>query len=213
VLALAGACAPEPLEPGHTSPTVHPTPPRVPPVVPVTPIDLTAAVAALAGPNSLMIVARNGGAVVKGPTEDVHTFAQDPGKLVDAAAAAGMHVCSVEMDALALSSSPDEASISISEAVVRCATDRRGDMAAQLDGLRTPATVVIIAANAAVTVRTTNGGINFFYDEDILRLLWSAREVYVPACIIVPSSLSLPVSAEGQTPGVSVDAALAACGR
>jgi len=211
-LALAGACAPEPLDPGQGTP--KPTDPPAQPRVPTTPTDLASAVAALAGPSALMIVGSNGGAVTRMPARDVHPFAADPGQLVAAAAAAGMPVCSVELEALALSANVDDATVSIDDALARCnRSDRLGDMFERLNGLRTPETVVIIAGNTGATVRSTNGGINSFYGEDILRLLWAARKLYVSACVVAPSDLALATYPEGQTPGLSIDAALAACGR
>ena len=161
-----------------------------------------------------MIVGSNGGAVTRMPARDVHPFAADPGQLVAAAAAAGMPVCSVELEALALSANVDDATVSIDDALARCnRSDRLGDMFERLNGLRTPETVVIIAGNTGATVRSTNGGINSFYGEDILRLLWAARKLYVSACVVAPSDLALATYPEGQTPGLSIDAALAACGR
>jgi len=70
-------------------------------------------------------------------------------------------------------------------------------MLARLAGLKTASTVVIIAANTAVTVRSSNNGVNFFYDADI----------------VIPDSLALPTPPSGQTPGLSTDEALARCGR
>ena len=66
--------------------------------------------------------------------------------------------------------------------------------------------------NTAITVHSTNNGINFFYDADIVRLLHAARMTYVPVCDVAPDTLALPTP-EGQTAGLSVQDALARCGR
>jgi len=71
----------------------------------------------------------------------------------------------------------------------------------------------VVAENAAATAHSTNGGINYFYDEDIAGLVWAARQGYVAVCNVRPEPLALPTPPSGQTPGLSVDDALARCGR
>jgi len=139
---------------------------------------------------------------------------EDPETLVEAAAMAGMPVCSVEYQALTLDPTlADATTLTVSQAVDGCLKEDLGDMIARVAALKTPETVVVIAANAAITVHSTNGGINYFYGADMLQLLHAARKLYVPACLIAPQALALPTYPQGQTPGLSVDEALATCGR
>jgi hypothetical protein len=179
------------------------------------PADLPAALAELAGPTTLMVVGSNGAAVARTPAGEDQTFRPfvgDPGTLVNAAASVGMRVCSVEMDRLALPQTTDPAALSIPMALARCDDDDLGDTLARLRQLQTPSTRVVIGANTAATVYTTSNAINYFYDEQIGRLLRAARRLYVRACIIAPASLALPDSASYETRGLSIDDALANCG-
>jgi hypothetical protein len=180
----------------------------------VTPADTRATLQALAGPSTLVVVGAHQGAAARTRTGGVQFFDQQPGSLVDAAAAIHMPVCSVELDDLAAPSAPaDGTGVAIDAALAECDRNDLGDMLDRLNGLKTDATVVIIAANAGITVRSTNNGVNYFYDADIVRLLRAARKLYVAACVIAPSSLAIPTYPQGQRQGLSVDQALASCGR
>lgn len=218
-LVLAG-CGSRALDPGMDpnatgnggqaggAPTPTPTP---------TPEDeLVATLKANAGPDKLLIVGTNAGVVAS--TQSANGTAlqlfEDPETLVEAAAMAGMPVCSVEYQGLTLDPTlADATTLTVSQAVDGCLKEDLGDMITRLGGLKTPETVVLVAANTAITVHSTNGGINYFYDDDMLRLLHAARKLYVPACLIAPQALALPTYPQGQTPGLSVDEALATCGR
>ena len=174
---------------------------------------LVAALRDLGGADSLLIVGTNAGWVPRKPYGEIRTFREDPETLVEAAAVVGMPVCSVEFNALAIDSiNGDAMSLTYAAASDACGNENLGDMIDRLNALKTASTVVVVAANAAVTDRTTNGGINFFYDADITRLTHAARKLYVPVCVVSPESLALPTPPQGQTPGLSVDEALAACG-
>jgi hypothetical protein len=180
---------------------------------PVPATDLAAALKELAGPDQLLIVGTNSGVVTPISTPGPFTaFVNDPETLVEAAAAARMPVCSVEFHALALGETVGDV-ITVPDALDTCLKEDLQDMLARLGSLQTSSTVVVIASNAAITVHSTNGGINFFYDTDIVRLLHAARKLYVPVCEVMPQALALPTPPAGQTPGLSVDEALASCGR
>ena len=175
--------------------------------------DLVTRLKDLSGPDALLIVGTNGGVVPPKDYGPVPAFADDPGTLVKAAAVVGMPVCSVEPQALAgASTSLPLTGMTTPDAETACKNDDLGDMLDRLGGLKTDATVVVVAANAAITVHSTNNGINYFYDADIGRLLRAARRLYVAACIVTPDDLALP-SPGGQLPGLSVDEALARCGQ
>jgi hypothetical protein len=202
VLAIV-ACGARPLDPnGGQIATPPPT------------SDDIAALRAVSGPDALLIVASNAGVVTGAPDGAPHVFEKDPGTLVSAAATVGMRVCSVEPVTIpAQNRVPDHQwVVSVAGAMDICATFDYGDMIARLSGLKSASTVVIAAANTAITVRSTNGGINYFYDDDILRLWRAARALYVPVCVIVPDPLALPTPPAGQTAGPTVDEALRLCG-
>lgn len=175
--------------------------------------DLVAALQAIAGPDQLLIVGVTGGAVTSasshGPT---YTFVRDPEALVEAAAVVHMRVCSVEFQALTLGPPGDVSTLAVSDALDVCLKEDLGDMPTRLAALQTPSLVVVVAPNTAITVHSTNNGINYFYDADIIRLLHAARELYVPVCFVMTGPLALPTP-QGQSAGASVDEALAACGR
>jgi len=174
---------------------------------------IVAALRDLGGPDTRMIVGTNAGWVPRAPSGEIRTFREDPETLVEAAAVVGMPVCSVEFNGLAIDSiNGDATSLTYPQAAEACGSENLGDMLDRLNGLKTPSTVVVVAGNTAVTDRSTNGGINYFYDADITRLTHAARKLYVPVCVISPESLALPTYPQGQTPGLSVDEALAACG-
>jgi hypothetical protein len=176
------------------------------------PVDVASAIVALAGPDAALIVGTDGGAVIGAASGEAHFFVGDPGTLVTAAAAVAMPVCSVEFAALAIPGPPDDPfGLTIDQARDACALADLGDVFATLQALKTDRTVVIFGANAAITVNTTNNGINAFYDADIVPLLHSARTLYVSVCLIQTEALALPTYPEGQTPGLSVDQALARC--
>jgi hypothetical protein len=206
LLSMAG-CGDRPLDPAGSDPGVGAS--AAPPA------DTAAALRALAGPNSLLVVGSNAGVVGRTPSGQVQYFAQDPGALVQAAGSANMPVCSIEMQDLAMPASAPGGTagsgLAVDAALTQCDQDDLGDMLDRLRGLQTPNTVVIVAANGAITARSTNGGINFFYDDDRFRLLRAARKLYVTACAIVPQDLAIPTYPEGQTAGVSIDDAVAAC--
>jgi hypothetical protein len=42
-------------------------------------------------------------------------------------------------------------------------------------------------------------------------MLHAARQLNVTACIVAPNALALPTFPSGQTPGLSIDEALASC--
>jgi hypothetical protein len=176
--------------------------------------DLVTTLKGLVGPGTQLIVATNGGVVTPAEYGPIPTFPErDPETLVEAAAVVGMPVCSVEPLALAFASTTSTAAaLSTPDAQAMCVNDDLGDMLGRLSGLKTDATVVVVAANTAITVHSTNNGINYFYDLDIGRLQRAARRLYVPVCIVSPDVLALP-SPGGQLPGLSIEDALASCGR
>jgi len=194
--------------PTTTTTTTTPTPPQDD--------ELVATLKANAGPDKLLMIGTNAGLVTSTQSANAPALQlfEDPETLVEAAAMAGMPVCSVEYQALTLDPTlADATTLTVSQAVDGCLKEDLGDMLARVAALKTPETVVVIAANAAITVHSTNGGINYFYDADMLQLLHAARKLYVPACLIAPQALALPTYPQGQTPGLSVDEALATCGR
>ena len=221
VLLLGGACDSRPLDPGTPNPGGYPNPgggplPPVPVPLPTpSPNTLIASLKSLSGPSSLLVVGTNAGAVARTPDGAVQFFQTDPETLVEAAAVIQMPVCSVELQALAVSTTGGGTTdgMTIDAALAECDQADFGTMLDELNALKTASTVVVIAANTAITVHSTNGGINYFYGDDIVRLLRAARKLYVTACVIAPESLALPTYPEGQTAGLSIDAALASCGR
>lgn len=191
-----------------------------PPAAPTTtggssnPEAIAATLRAVAGPDALMIVGINAGAVTGTRDGSARVLEQKPDLLAAAAMAVGMPVCSVEFQKLATPSvAGDLEAMTIDDALDLCRHDDLEEMLARLGALETPSTVVVIAANTAITVRTTNNGINYFYDADIVRLLRAARRLYVPVCVIAPDALGIPTFPEGSSPGLAVDEALLRCGR
>lgn len=182
---------------------------------PTTGVDLVTALQANTGPGRQLILATNGGVVDRSDTGPLGVFAdRDPEALMEAAAVVGLPTCSIEPQALAFASAtsgPD--GLSTPDAATYCAFDDLADMTNRLNSLKTPQLVVVIAANTALTWHSTNGGINYFYDDDIGRVLRTARRLYVPACIVTPDNIALPMYPSGQTPGISMEEALARCGR
>ena len=212
-LLLAVGCGARVLDPGTNPPTTGAGGQGGPPDAgPAT--DLVGALKALTGPDNLLIVGNNAGAVASISVQGAFlAFLTDPEALDEAAAVAGMPVCSVEFQSLTFAwTASDPSTVTVMNALDACLKEDLQDMLARLGSLMTPSTVVVVAGNAAITDHTTNNGINYFYDADIVRLLHAARKLYVPACIIAPASLALP-SPEGQTAGVSIEDALASCGR
>jgi hypothetical protein len=200
-------CTPAPLDPtGNPGTAGQP---------PTTGVDLVTALRAETGPGRQLILAANGGVVDRSDTGRLGVFADtDPEALMEAAAVVGLPTCSIEPQALAfpaVTSGPD--GLTTPDAAWYCASDDLAEMTQRLNGLKTPQLVVVIAANTAITVHSTNGGINYFYDGDIGRLLRTARRLYVPACIVAPDILALPTAYSGTTAGLSADEALARCGR
>jgi hypothetical protein len=213
-LALAGAvgCGARALDPGMDPMGTGGTG-TSPPPDPVGATDLVSQLKAVAGPDQLLIVGTNQGAVTPISTRGPFTaFAADPESLTEAARVVGMPVCSIEMQALAVAGNSDATTMTVPDALDQCLKEDLQDMLARLGSLMTSSTVVVVAANTAITVHSTNGGINYFYNADIVGLLHAARKLYVPVCVVAPESLALPTP-EGQTPGLSVDEALASCGR
>ena len=177
---------------------------------------LVATLRALAAePGRQVIIGTNGGMVVPAGSDAIALFAgTDPEALMEAAAAVGLPVCSVEPQALTFTSDTSDATgLSTPGATAFCASDNLDEMIGRLNGLKTPEMVVVIAANGAITVHSTNGGINVYYDDDIGRTLRAARRLYIPACIVTPDVLSMPTPPSGETPGLSTAEALARCGR
>jgi hypothetical protein len=193
----AAACAPRALEPGE-----HPITGGLP-----------GSLAALAGPDTRLIVGSNGGAVIDDGRGRVTTFEQDPGALVAAAATVAIPTCSVELRRLVTAwqaGGPD--AISIDEAVADCDGFDFGFVFDQLAASKTPASRVIIGANTAVRMGGTDRGFGYYYDEDSVRLLRAARRLYIPACIVLPDALALGRFPGNLDPGLTVEEALARCG-
>jgi hypothetical protein len=191
--------------PGMTKPS--PPPPGV---------DLVATLRLNGGPGKLLVIGTNGGVVTSSTTNDGTglVLPQDAETLDEAAAAAGLPVCSVEFQGLTRDrAAADANTLAVQDAVDACLQEDLTDMLGRLGGLKTPSTVVVIASNTAITFHSTNNGINYFYDADMVRLLHAARALYVPACVVAPDALAAPTYPEGQTPGLSVEDALARCGR
>jgi hypothetical protein len=162
-----------------------------------------------------MIVGTNGGVVISADDRTIGVFTdRDPEALTEAAAVVGFAVCSIEPQALAFSSATsNDNGLSTPDAEAFCAADDLAEMMIRLGQLKTPSLVVVIAANTAITVHSTNNGINFFYGDDMNRLLRTARRLYVPVCNVAPDVLSLSTPSGGQSAGLSVEQALARCGR
>jgi hypothetical protein len=161
-----------------------------------------------------MIIGATASAVLDTPDASVRFFVGDPGTMASTSAQAGIPVCSIELDTVQTPPMPDDVvTTSLMSAVQACANDRLDDMLAELRQLQTPSTVLIVAANVAATVHSTNNGINYFYDTDILRMLHAARQLNVTTCVVAPNALSLPTFPQGQTAGLSIDDALASCSR
>jgi hypothetical protein len=176
-------------------------------------IDLASMLKQVSGPDQLLILGVSGGAVTSVSTRGpVYPFVGDPEALDEAAAVVGMRVCSVEFQQLTLGPPGDVSTLAVSDALDMCLKEDLGDMPARLASLRTPSTVVVVAPNTAITIHSTNNGVNAFYDTDIVRLLHAARELYVPVCFVTTGQLAGPTP-DGQSAGVSIEDALAACGR
>ncbi|HMF44677.1 MAG TPA: hypothetical protein VKQ32_28575 [Polyangia bacterium] len=212
-LLLAVGCGARALDPGVNPPTTGTAGQGMQPDPgPMT--DLIGALKALTGPDQLLVLGSNAGAVTSISTPGPFTgFLRDPETLDEAAAVVGMPVCSVEFQSLTFGeTASDPSMLTVPAALDTCLKEDLQPMLETLGALKTPSTVVVIAANTGITDHSTNNGINFYYDADIVRLLHSARKLYVPVCNIAPQTLSLP-SPQGQTTGVSIEDALASCGR
>ena len=219
---VVGGCAPRALEPtaGSTGSSSDSSTgsstggsPNPGDIIVRPPPDLVTSLRLLNHAYTKMVLGTNAGAVVA--RDGITTiFEDDADALAEAAATVGMSVRSVELRRIVTPSTPgDPEALTIAAALDEYDSVDLADMVARLNALKTASTVVIIAANTAVTVRSTNNGINFFYDDDIIRLLRAARQLYVAACIVIPDSLAVPTYPTGQTSGLSIDAALARCGR
>ena len=205
VITALGACSSE-MDPNGLRATS--TPPTTPPPTGYALSDL----GSLVGSQSLMIIGTNASALVGAPTDDVHFFNNQPGEVATAAATVHMAVCSVELDALVVPpASAADVTASLTAARAKCAQEDLTRMLAELHALQTRSTEVIVGANAAETWHSTNNGVNYFYDGDILGMLHAARQMNVMACVVAPSDISLPTSM-GQTAGVSISDALQGCG-
>ncbi len=203
VLLSAGACSTEMAnEPGSPETTATSS------------SDIPTDLASLAGPMTLMIVATNAGVLVGTPAGDSQFYDNgDPGKLAMAAATAGIPVCSIELGMLVTPPAPAGAvAQSVAAAMDQCSHQNLTSDLAELRQLQTPSTVVIVGANAAETVGSTNNGVNYFYGADVLGMLHAARTLDVTACVVAPQNISLPMYPLGATPGVSIPQALASCG-
>jgi hypothetical protein len=165
------------------------------------------------GPQSLMIIGTNASALIGAPVDGVLFFQDQPGEVAAAAASAHVAVCSVELDALVVPPArAADITASLAAARARCAQEDLTRMLAELGGLQTSATEVIVGANAAEIWHSTNGGINYFYGDDVLGMLHAARQMNVLACVVAPGDISIPMYPMGETPGVSLADALAGCG-
>jgi hypothetical protein len=206
VLACVGGCSSQMALADPPPPDTH-----TPAATPALSVD---ALRPLVGPQTRMIVGATASVVLDTPDGALRFFVADPATTAATAAEVGIPVCSIELDTVQTPPMPDDVvSMSVMSAVQACANDQLAAMLAKLRQLQTPTTVVIVAANAAATVHSTNNGINYFYDGDILRMLHAARQLNVVACVVAPSDLALPTLPAGQTPGLSIDQALASCGR
>jgi hypothetical protein len=204
VIAVMGACSSE------MDPNAPPTPPSTPTT---TMGDSLSNLGSLVGSQSLMIIATNASALVRGPTDDVHFFNNQPGEVAAAAASVHLPVCSVELDALVVPPAPaGDVAASVTAARAKCAQEDLTSMLTELRALQTRSTEVIVGANAAETWHSTNNGVNYFYGDDVLGMLHAARQMNVPACVVAPGDISLPMYPGGQTPGVSLADALQGCG-
>lgn len=214
VLACVGGCSSQ-LEPADPVPPGMPTTDLPTTDMLTTPPPVSAAaLTSLVGPQTRMIIGATASAVLDTPDAVVRFFAGDPATMASTAAEVGLPVCSIELDTLQTPPMPsDVVTMSLISAVQACASDQLDDMLAELRQLRTPSTVVIVAANVAATVHSTNNGINYFRNADILRMLHAARQLNVIACLVAPNVLALPTFPSGQTPGLSIDEALATCNR
>ena len=216
---VAIGCTPAPLDPNGNpmgNPTPNPTTGGTTGQGGAPESTLVATLRTLAAePGRQVIIGTNGGVVVPAGSDAVALFVgTDPEALMEAAAVVGMPVCSVEPQALAFNAVTNDATgLSTPDAKAFCATDDLDEMIGRLSSLKTPELVVVIAANTAITVHSTNGGINAYYGDDIGRTLRAARRLYIPACIVTPDALALPTPPSGQTPGLSTAEALARCGR
>jgi hypothetical protein len=205
-LLAAAACAPRELDPMGT---------RTTGTAPNAGVSPTVAIAALAGPNTRMIVGSKGGAVIDAAADEgsVAVFEQAPGALVAAAAAAAMPVCSVEPQRLVTASqAAGPQAITVEAAMVDCAAFDYGYVFDQLSTGRLPSSRVIIGANAGIRMGAADRGLAYYYDEDVIRLLRAARKLYIRACVVLPDALAIPLFPEGQTSGVTIEEALARCG-
>ena len=212
---VAIGCTPAPLDP-NGNPNGNPTTGGTTGQGGAPESTLVATLRALAAePGRQVIIGTNGGMVVAAASDAIALFAgTDPEALMEAAAVVGLPVCSVEPQSLTFTSVTSNATgLSTLDATAFCASDNLTEMIDRLNGLKTPELVVVIAANTAITVHSTNGGINAYYDDDIGRTLRAARRLYIPACIVAPDALALPTPPSGQTPGLSTAEALARCGR
>ena len=208
VLAAVGACAPRELDPVGT-PTTGPTPNAGT----AGGGSLATSIGALAGPNTRMIVGSNAGAVIDADEGSVALFEATPDALVAAAAAASMPVCSVELERLVTASqAAGPGAITVEDAMIDCAGFDYGYVLDQLSVGRLPSSRVVIGANAGISMGAADRGFAYYYDEDVIRLLRAARKLYIPACLVMPKALAIPLFPEGQTSGLTIEEALASCG-
>jgi hypothetical protein len=174
-----------------------------------------AAIGALAGPNARMIVGSNAGAVIDGDADEgsVAMFEQAPGALVAAAAAAAIPVCSVEPQRLVTASqAAGPEALTVEDAMIDCGRFDFGYVFDQLAAGQLPSSRVVIGTNAGIRMGGSDRGLGYYYDEDVVRLLRAARKLYIPACVVIPKALAIPLFPEGQTSGVTIEEALAGCG-
>jgi hypothetical protein len=180
-------------------------------------VDVAGTLSSIAGPDTTVVVGSDVSTVVGAAHGSAPTYGPaDAQALVAAAARLAVPVCSVEPNSLGdAMPGATYGTVPGAAAVDFCRQDRQAnsDIFATLEALKTPSTVVVVAANTAITVHSTNNGINFFYDRDVFRLLRAARVLYVPVCLVIPQEISLPTYPSGNTPGLSVDDALASCAR
>jgi hypothetical protein len=209
VLAAAGACAPGALDPVGTSTTEG-----APNGGTSAGGSLTASIAALARPHTRMIIGSNAGAVIDTDEGTVAVFEATPDALEAAAAAAAMPVCSVELQRLVTASqAAGPGALTVEDALAECERFDFGYVRDQLAAGKLPSSLVLIGTNVGIRMGGSDRGFAYYYDEDAVRLLRAARTLYVPACIVVPQTLQVPMLPGGFTPGLSMEDALARCGR
>jgi hypothetical protein len=160
-----------------------------------------------------MIVGANASAVIDTYDGSTALYERDPGGLVAAAAADGMPVCSVELQRLVTASQPaGPGVISVEEALIECGRLDLRDMLDRLSASKLPSSRVIIGTNVGLTMGGSDRETVAYFDDDVVRLLRAARQLYIRACIVVPETLQVETFPGNVSPGLSIEEALARCG-